>query len=359
MQFAALLICFCRFHNSITTHLATINENGRFTLPPQNTSSERLAYRELLVQRDNDLFQTARLITCGLYIQIVLNDYVRTILNLQRMDSDWNLDPRKDLKNIAGQPNVDKAGGNQTSVEFNLLYRWHSTISVKDERWLEQHISKLLPDAKIEAMTVEELYADMDRFALEQPSDPSQRTWGGLQRQPGGHFDDADLVRVLTEATEDTAASFGPRQVPVALRVIEIMDIQQARAWGVASLNEVRRHFGMNTHKSFLDINSDPDIATALETLYGDIENVELYPGVVVEQPKVPMTPGSGLCAGFTTSTMILSDIMALVRGDRFYTVDYTPYHLTAFGYKEASSDPSIAGGAVMYKLLMRAFRKF
>lgn len=69
------------------------------------------------------------------------------------------------------------------------------------------------------------------------------------------------------------------------------------------------------------------------------------------------MTPGSGLCAGFTTSRAILSDALALVRGDRFYTVDYTPHHLTSFGFREASNDHTIAGGGVMYKLFQRAFR--
>ena len=353
-----MLICFCRFHNSVAEQLASIDENGRFTLPAQTTSFDRLAYSELLAQRDNDLFQTARLVTCGLYMQIVLNDYVRTILNLQRVDSDWSLDPRRDFTNSLGRTTIDKAIGNQISVEFSLMYRWHSTISVKDERWLEQHTTKLLPDIKVEDTSVRGLYTDMYQFASRQPSDPSKRTWDGLPRQPGGYFEDADLVKILTEATEDTAASFGPRQVPIALKAIEVMSIKQARAWGVASLNEVRRHFGMKAHKSFSDINSDPEIAAALETLYGDVENVELYPGVVVEDPKAPMTPGSGLCAGFTTSRAILSDAMALVRGDRFYTVDYTPFHLTAFGYKEASSDSSVAGDGVMYKLLMRALRK-
>lgn len=75
------------------------------------------------------------------------------------------------------------------------------------------------------------------------------------------------------------------------------------------------------------------------------------------EEPKTPMAPGSGLCAGFTTTKVILSDALALVRGDRFCTVDYTPHRLTAFGYNEASNDRSIAGGGVMYKLLMRTFR--
>lgn len=70
------------------------------------------------------------------------------------------------------------------------------------------------------------------------------------------------------------------------------------------------------------------------------------------------MVPGSGLCAGFTTTRAILSDALALVRGDRFYTVDYTPHNLTSFGFREASNDSSIAGGGVMYKLLNRALRK-
>jgi hypothetical protein len=92
--------------------------------------------------------------------------------------------------------------------------------------------------------------------------------------------------------------------------------------------------------------------------LYGDIDNVELYPGVVVEEAKESMIPGNGLCASFTTTRAILSDAVTLIRGDRFNTLDYSPIHLTAFGYKAASNDKSVAGGGVLYKLLMTAFRK-
>lgn len=41
------------------------------------------------------------------------------------------------------------------------------------------------------------------------------------------------------------------------------------------------------------------------------------------EQAKEPQ-PGAGLCPGFTISRAILSDAVALTRGDRFLTVDYT-----------------------------------
>ncbi|CAO2655875.1 Nn.00g046780.m01.CDS01 [Neocucurbitaria sp. VM-36] len=352
-EFSALLLCFSRFHNYIAEQLATVDEGARFTLP----GSDTMSYSTIVKKRDEDLFQTSRLVTNGLYINIVLNDYVRTILNLQRVQSSWSLDPRVDIERILGQKNIEKASGNQISVEFNLIYRWHSTISVKGEHWLNDHMARIFTDSKIEDLTLEEVRAGMSKFTAQCPTDPGQRTFGNLHRDTEGYFEDADLVRILTEATEDVAASFGPRHVPVALKVVEIMSIEQARAWGVASLNEMRRFFGMVPYKTFTDINSDPDVATSLEALYGNVENVELYPGVVIEEPKMPMTPGSGLCAGFTTTRAILSDALALVRGDRFYTVDYTPYHLTAFGYKEASSDRSIAGGGVMYKLLMRAFQ--
>ncbi len=46
--------------------LAVINENGRFTKPSEGLTHE---FKEKSwVKYDNDLFQTGRLITCGLYM---------------------------------------------------------------------------------------------------------------------------------------------------------------------------------------------------------------------------------------------------------------------------------------------------
>lgn len=41
------------------------------------------------------------------------------------------------------------------------------------------------------------------------------------------------------------------------------------------------------------------------------------------EEAKKPQD-GAGLCPGFTISRAILSDAVALSRGDRFMTVDFT-----------------------------------
>ncbi|KAI4624563.1 hypothetical protein J4E83_004238 [Alternaria metachromatica] len=356
---SALIVCFSRFHNIVVEQLAIINENGRFSPPCNAAGIDTGFYKRALSKRDNDLFQTARLVTTGLYINIVLKDYVRTILNLQCVDSSVTSDPRAKIEGIIGQTDVDKARGNQTSAEINMIYRWHSTISKKDEDWLTEHMSMICPDMKIGHLTLEDMRAGMRRHAAIPPADPGRRVFAGLERKNDGYFRDEDIVQILTEATDEVAMSFGPHRVPLALKVIEVMSIEQGRQWGVASLNETRRFFGMTSHTSFSDIHSDPDVAAALEVLYEDVENVELYAGTILEEPTAPMTPGSGLCAGTTATRAVVSHALSLIRGDRFYTVDYTPHHLTAFGFNAASSEYSIDGGGVMYKLLMRVFPEY
>jgi len=105
-----------------------------------------------------------------------------------------------------------------------------------------------------------------------------------------------------------------------------------------------------------VEINPDVEVAGALEALYGSPDKVELYPGLIAEQAKAVAIPGSGLCPGLTIGKAILSDAVSLVRGDRFYTVDYSPANLTNWGYNFVANDTSIAGGGVFYKLLMTAF---
>lgn len=100
----------------------------------------------------------------------------------------------------------------------------------------------------------------------------------------------------------------------------------------MCTLNEFRKFVGLTPHTSFADINPNPVIAKRLREFYGSPDDVEFYPGVVVEKTKPPMIPGSGLCTGYSISYSILSDAVGLVRGDRFYTTDFTPAGLTNWG---------------------------
>lgn len=75
------------------------------------------------------------------------------------------------------------------------------------------------------------------------------------------------------------------------------------------------------------------------------------FPGLLAEQPK-PVQAGSGLCPGFTISRAILSDAAALVRGDRFFTVDFSTANLSPWGYDLATLPQPGAYGGMMAKML-------
>jgi hypothetical protein len=119
---SVILIMFNRFHNYVASNLATINEGGRFTRPSPGLSEEKAA--AAWKKYDNDLFQTARLVTSGLYINITLVDYVRNIVNLNRSNTTWTLDPRQEMgRDVGTHSGAERGTGSIVSAEFNLCYR--------------------------------------------------------------------------------------------------------------------------------------------------------------------------------------------------------------------------------------------
>lgn len=320
-----IMIMFNRFHNYIVEQLALINENSRFTRPADDAAKDKWT------KYDNDLFQTGRLITCGLYINVILIDYVRTILNLNRTDSDWSLNPRAEFP---GQP--DLGCGNQVSAEFNLVYRWHSAVSDKDDKWTQELFAKLFPGRKPDEVPQMEFLKTLGHMEVDlKAQDPTKRNFHDIPRNADGTLPDDKLAQILIEGVEDCANAFGPRQVPLVMKQIEVLGIRQARAWNLATLNEFRKHFSLKPYSTFEEITADKEISESLKHLYDHPDNVELYPGLVVEDAKFAMRPGSGLCPSYTTSRAILSDATVLVRGDRFYTTSHHPASLTNWGFAE------------------------
>ena len=128
----------------------------------------------------------------------------------------------------------------------------------------------------------------------------------------------------------------------------------QARKWGVCTMNEFREFLGLKRFDSFEEWSTAPGVAAAARQLYGHIDNLELYPGLQAED-CMPLGPGSGICCGYTMTRAILADAINLVRGDRFFTTDYTPESLTSWGFQDCVRDPDNgAFGAALPKLLFR-----
>ncbi len=63
-----------------------INENRKYKNPPPTDPHACDA-------QDEEIFQRARLVNTGFFIQVILRDYVGAILGLARDGSSWRLDP--------------------------------------------------------------------------------------------------------------------------------------------------------------------------------------------------------------------------------------------------------------------------
>lgn len=340
-----LLVMFNRFHNYVVENLALIDENKRFS-KLRSTNDDKY---------DEALFQTGRLVTCGLYVNIILKDYIRTILGLNRINNAWDLDPRSDTGRALFGKGAQEAGGNQVSIEFNLIYRWHSCLSERDAKHSEEEVQRMFPGAALSEMTTAEFAQKLSAWQESIPQNPQDRSFGNLKRGESGSFQDDELAKIWSDSVEDRAGAFGVGNIPSVMKIVEIMSIEQARGWALGSLNEFRKYFNLTPHKTFEDINPDPYIANQLKHLYDHPDFVEMYPGIIVEATKEPMYPGSGLCGNFTMTRAILSDALALVRGDRFHTVEYSPANLTNWGFTETNYDLGVNNGCVFYKLVLRA----
>ncbi|KAJ6467001.1 heme peroxidase [Mycena sanguinolenta] len=343
----ALLVLLSRNHNYSAQKLLEINEHGRYKPVSQlQNEAEKVA-------QDNEIFEKARLINSLYFMQIILGDYVGAILGLVRDGYSWRLDPLSQSR----EPTHDltpRGEGNVVSIEFNLLYRWHATLSKKDTEWTEDLFKELF---EVEGKDFGSLTAqDFFKVLQKMKADPDPRKWtfNKLQRGANGRFKDSDLAEILYNATSWRAGAYKARGIPEVLRVIEVLGIEQARRWGACSMNDFRRFLGLKPYADFKEWNHDERVHTAAAALYKDIENLELYVGLQAEEPKKPMA-GAGLCPGYTISRAILADAVCLTRGDRFLTVEFTPFSLSAWGYRDCQFDVQDGSyGGLLTKLLFR-----
>jgi linoleate 8R-lipoxygenase/9,12-octadecadienoate 8-hydroperoxide 8R-isomerase len=89
--------------------------------------------------------------------------------------------------------------GNQVSAEFNLIYRWHSAISERDDKWTQAQYKKLFPGVKDpKDISLQDLLQGLIKFESSLSQDPHNRPFANLNRQSDGTFNDDDLVEILT-----------------------------------------------------------------------------------------------------------------------------------------------------------------
>lgn len=91
------------------------------------------------------------------------------------------------------------------------------------------------------------------------------------------------------------------------------LNVQRGRDHGLADYNSTRVAYGLAAYESFADLTSNMDLQENLATLYGDVNNVDLWVGLMAED-HVP-----GASVGELTQTIIADQFERLRDGDRFY----------------------------------------
>ncbi|KAK7067762.1 Prostaglandin G/H synthase 1 [Halocaridina rubra] len=193
---------------------------------------------------DERLYHTARLIVVGEVIKITIEDYVQHL-------SQYKL-------RLTFEPELTHGTRfqyhNRIHAEFNHLYHWHP----------------LIPDA-LEVNGTS--YAIMDMAYSTAPIFKH-----GL--------DEFIHSMVKSRAGALTNRNHANVLYPILKKVIE-----NGRLLRFQSVNNYRRRFGMKPFTSFEDMTGEKEVAAVLEELYGDIEAVEYYIGLLAERPGPSITP--------------------------------------------------------------------
>jgi linoleate 10R-lipoxygenase len=153
----------------IAQRILDINENQTYVDPttlPENSPQKKA--------QDEEIFQRTRLVNCGFFMHIILGDYVGAILGLVRDQSDWRLDPLQTIRQLDHEF-APVGEGNVVSVEFNMLYRWHATLSQSNEKWFKEEVfEEVFPGKAADEVTPKDFMIAAHSKLM---PDPDLKTW--------------------------------------------------------------------------------------------------------------------------------------------------------------------------------------
>ena len=238
---------------------------------------------------DERLFQTARMINTCLLLKLTIEDYINHIAG----DSLFRFDT-----SFAESQHWYRT--NWIALEFNLLYRWHG----------------LVPDHLIvNGATVNQ----------------SSYRWNNELLEAEG------LASIVSNASVQTAGRISLKNNPDFLMGAEYQTIKMGRDFRLQSYNSYRQNFGLAKLKDFTELTQNSSLRQRLETLYGDIDQLELVVGLFAEDPQ----PGD--LFGSLMLVMVAYDAFTQIYTNPLLSAAiYTTETLTAYGLELINATSSI-----------------
>ncbi|KAF4086271.1 hypothetical protein AMELA_G00104560 [Ameiurus melas] len=189
---------------------------------------------------DERLFQTTRLILIGETIKIVIEDYVQHL-------SGYFLKLKFDPELLFSEKFQYQ---NRIASEFNTLYHWHP----------------LMPDT----FQIQHQVYTHPQFLFN----------NSIVAEHGI----SNLVESFSK--QQAGRISGGRNLPAGVQVMATKILEHGREMRYQSFNAYRKRFNLQPYSSFEELTGDKELAADLKSLYGDVNSVELYSGLLVEKPR-------------------------------------------------------------------------
>jgi prostaglandin-endoperoxide synthase 2 len=187
--------------------------------------------------KDDRLFETARNTNMVLLLRLIVEEYIN---HLAGTEFRFQLQ-----RNFAEKQRWYRT--NRISLEFDLLYRWHS----------------LVPN---------EMVLD------------GQRLQGDDFRFNNAILEAKGVELIFDQASRQFAGHIGLFNTPNFLIEAEINALEMSRKFRLKPYNQYRERFSMAAYGSFDELTGDPSLSAKLEQLYGHVDRVELTVGLLAEQ---------------------------------------------------------------------------
>ena len=123
----------------------------------------------------------------------------------------------------------------------------------------------------------------------------------------------SNAQQVDVRAIEDVRSFLFGFGTNASARDLVAINIQRGRHNGIADYNTVREAFGLDRVTNFAEITSDADLQNSLEQLYGSVDDIDAWIGMMAED----LLPGASV--GETLFTVLQDQFLRLRDGDRFY----------------------------------------